>query len=43
MTMAEMVDDVLGVERTFPRPGWVVLDAIRERRFTGEVVFETAP
>ena len=43
MTMAEIVDDVLGVERTFPRPGWVVLDAIRERRFTGEVVFETTP
>ncbi|HZI45129.1 MAG TPA: hypothetical protein VFD53_07915, partial [Ilumatobacter sp.] len=41
--MAEIVDDVLGVERTFPRPGWVVLDAIRERRFTGEVVFETTP
>jgi hypothetical protein len=43
MTMAEIVDDLLGVERTFPRPGWVVLDAIRERRFTGEVVFETTP
>lgn len=43
MTMSENVDDVLGVERTFPRPGWVVLDAIRERRFTGEVVFATTP
>lgn len=43
MTMSEIVEDVLGVEGTFPRPGWVVLDAIRERRFTGEVVFETTP
>jgi hypothetical protein len=43
MTMSETVDDVLGVEGTFPRPGWVVLDAIRERRFTGEVVFATTP
>ena len=43
MTMSEIVEDVLGVERTFPRPGWVVLDAVRERRFTGEVVFETTP
>lgn len=43
MTMSEIVDDVLGVEGSFPRPGWVVLDAVRERRFTGEVVFETTP
>src|SRR6186713_567727 len=43
MTMSDIVEDVLGVERTFPRPGWVVLDAVRERRFTGEVVFDTTP
>ncbi|HZB43297.1 MAG TPA: hypothetical protein VE487_20165 [Ilumatobacter sp.] len=43
MTMAEMGDEALGVEHTFPRPGWVVLDAVRERRFTGEVVFDTTP
>jgi hypothetical protein len=43
MTMPEMADDVLGVEGTLPRPGWVVLDAIRERHFTGEVIFETTP
>ena len=43
MTMSEIIEDVLGVEGTFPRPGWVVLDAIRERRFTGEVVFDTTP
>jgi hypothetical protein len=41
--MAEIVEDVLGIEGTFPRPGWVVLDAIRDRRFTGEVAFETTP
>ena len=41
--MSETADDVLGVEGSFPRPGWVVLDAVRERHFTGEVVFETTP
>src|SRR3954454_17269450 len=41
--MSEIIEHVLGVEGTFPRPGWVVLDAIRERRFTGEVAFDTTP
>src|SRR5688500_12069463 len=43
MTMAEIVDDVLGGERPVPRPGWVVLYAFRERLYTGEVVFEPTP
>jgi hypothetical protein len=44
MTMQyEITDDVLGLAGTFPRPGWVVLDAIRERRYTGEVRFSTSP
>src|SRR4029077_7859673 len=44
MTMqSDVADDVLGVARTLPRPGWIVLDAIRERRFTGEGVFATRP
>ena len=37
------VADVLGIAGTFPRPGWVVIDAIRERGFTGEVVCATTP
>jgi hypothetical protein len=44
MTMQiELPADVLGLAGAFPRPGWVVLDAIRERRYTGEVVFATSP
>jgi hypothetical protein len=44
MTMQiEAPGDVLGLVGEFPRPGWVVLDAIRDRRFTGEVVFAVAP
>ena len=39
----EIDDDKLGLEGTFPRPGWTVLDAVRDRRFTGEVVFDTLP
>lgn len=35
--------DLFGLGGTFPRPGWVVLDAARDRRFTGEIVFETNP
>ena len=34
---------MLGLAHTFPRPGWVVLDAIRERSLTGEVVCRTTP
>jgi hypothetical protein len=40
---AEDAPDVLGLAHTFPRPGWVVLDAIRERSLTGEVVCRTTP
>jgi hypothetical protein len=29
--------EVLGLADAFPRPGWIVLDAVRDRRFTGEV------
>ncbi len=36
-------DDALGLASTYPRPGWVVLDAIRDRGFTGEVVCRTNP
>jgi len=44
MTMQiEAPGDVLGLVGEFPRPGWVVLDAIRERRYTGEVVFAVSP
>ena len=44
MTMQiELPADALGLAGGFPRPGWVVLDAIRERRYTGEVVFATSP
>ena len=37
------IADVLGIAGTYPRPGWVVIDAIRERGFTGEVVCATTP
>lgn len=37
------VDELLGLAGTFPRPGWVVLDAARDHRFTGEVGFDTTP
>ncbi len=36
-------DDALGLASTYPRPGWVVLDAIRDRGFTGEVMCRTTP
>ena len=35
--------DLFGLAATFPRPGWVVLDAARDHRFTGELVFDTTP
>jgi hypothetical protein len=35
--------DVLGLDDTWPRPGWVVLDAAREGAFSGEVEFDTTP
>lgn len=44
MTMQhDAVDDLFGLADTFPRPGWVVLDAARDHRFTGELHFETSP
>lgn len=36
-------DELFGLAGTFPRPGWVVLDAAREERFTGELVVDTNP
>jgi hypothetical protein len=39
----DAVADLFGLAGTFPRPGWVVLDAARDHRFTGELVFDTAP
>jgi hypothetical protein len=38
-----LVSDLFGLAGTFPRPGWVVLDAARDHRFTGELVFDTYP
>ena len=35
--------DLFGLAGTFPRPGWVVLDAARDHRFTGELVFDVEP
>lgn len=44
MTMQrDRVSELFGLAGTFPRPGWVVLDAARDHRFTGELVFETPP
>ena len=35
--------ELFGLAGTFPHPGSVVLDAARDHRFTGEIVFEVAP
>ncbi len=35
--------ELFGLAGTFPRPGWVVLDAARDHRFTGELTFEVTP
>ena len=35
--------DTFGLAGTFPRPGWVVLDAARHHGFTGELTFGTIP
>lgn len=44
MTMQrDDVHQLFGLVGTFPRPGWVVLDAARDHRYTGELVFETTP
>lgn len=39
----EHVAELFGLAGTFPRPGWVVLDAARDHRFTGELVFVVEP
>ena len=39
----EHVAELFGLVGTFPRPGWVVLDAARDHRFTGELVFDVDP
>ncbi len=36
----EQAADLFGLTGTFPRPGWVILDAARDHRFTGELVFD---
>ncbi len=41
--MAARAVGVLGLDETFPRPGWVVLDAAREQCFSGEIEMETTP
>lgn len=44
MTMQrDSVNELFGLAGTLPRPGWVLLDAARDHRFTGELVFETSP
>jgi hypothetical protein len=35
--------DVLGLDNSFPRPGWVVIDAAREAGFSGELELDTTP
>ena len=39
----EHVADLFGLTGTFPRPGWIVLDAARDHRFTGELSFDVDP
>ncbi|MEJ7799836.1 MAG: hypothetical protein WKF60_04905 [Ilumatobacter sp.] len=39
----EAAAELFGLSGTFPRPGWVVLDAARNRRFTGELIFDVIP
>lgn len=39
----EHVAELFGLAGTFPRPGWVVLDAARDHRFTGELTFDVDP
>ena len=44
MTIEREADaPAFGLADGFPRPGWVVLDAARDHRFTGELVFEVVP
>lgn len=37
------VSELLGLDHRWPRPGWRVLDAARDRRFTGELLFDSLP
>lgn len=39
----DQVAELFGLAGTFPRPAWVVLDAARDHRFTGELVFDLSP
>lgn len=39
----EAVNELFGLAGSFPRPGWVVLDAARDHRFTGELHFDISP
>lgn len=39
----EQAADLFGLTGSFPRPGWVILDAARDHRFTGELVFDARP
>ena len=43
MERDDVLHDVFGLAETLPRPGWVVLDAARDCRFTGELTFHTNP
>lgn len=35
------IAELFGLAGTFPQPGWVLLDALRDHRFTGELIVET--
>jgi len=39
----ESAADLFGLAADFPHPGWVVLDAARDHRFTCELVFDVTP
>lgn len=41
MTIQHDAAELFGLAGTLPRPAWVVLDAARDHRFTGELVFHT--
>jgi hypothetical protein len=43
MLEREAAADLFGLAGTFPRPGWAVLDAARDHRFTGELTFDVHP
>ncbi|NNE10737.1 MAG: hypothetical protein HKN41_00655 [Ilumatobacter sp.] len=39
----ETTSDLFGLAGSLPRPGWVVLDAARDHRYTGELIFDVLP